>query len=528
MSLYSNDSYSQRQPRTSTSKATSYISKTTGNTTSQYGRTHRSLPGTESSRNEFNKRQLVAMKKATDKHESPPKEKHVRFLLLGCACTKDALTFFDCSKHLPLSSQAITAWKFYYLVHRLIRESSNAVQKVNSKSGKIVSMTRTASVSESSSTGIVDTKKISPILDDCFKYHNHMKQIGQMWKGQIHIAYANLVGQYSELIDKRLTFHKKFKDEMPNGALDFSDKHLNDDIQYLFEVSADVCDQLEMNLNLSDTIMQTIKGYDTSETTQAGFCRMHPCTLIILDCSHLYDFLVKILFKMHNQLPADVLEGHRSRFKVNHNKLRSFYETCNNITYIRERISLPEIPKEAPDFLATAEFKDLEIKELSKNTAETKIDEIDDNISMISVDDLLGLSNTPSEVSSVSDMGTFSMQNAPVNQPMQQNNQMNELVPNLLEEIEHLKSKIAIMEKDQHTEITTLFGALSQAKNVLQQKDLEIDELKTKVNEAESTKVNVAATSKQALGAQQLYTTIKSKYMTLCNEHAKQLSNNQE
>ena len=442
------------------------------------------------------------MRKATDKQELPPKEKHTRFLLLGCAFEKHALTFFNCSKHLPLSSQAITAWKFYYLVHRLIRESSAAV---TASDGKLKAVKQTES-----------GQKVSPILDDCFKMQAHMKQIGQMWKGQVHIAYANLVGYYSELIDKRLTFHKKFKDEMPSGSLEFKETHIqNDDIQYLFEVSAEVCDQLEMNLSLSKIIMSTMNFHDGSDTTPSGHCRLHPCTLIILDSSQLYDFLVKLLFKMHNSLPADVLEGHRTRFKANHSKLKQFYEQCSNVSYVRERITLPNIPQEAPDFLATAEFS--KVKELAKETAQVKTKEIEDTMSLISVDDLLGLSasndfkDTDSMVSSASALqqqaGGFPfMASTPIPNSNQPTNSNNELIPNLLEEIEHLKNKISNLERDQTNEITTLFGALSQAKQMLQNKDLEIDELKSKVEEQTSNdQMQISAASKQALGAQQLY-----------------------
>ena len=85
-----------------------------------------------------------------------------------------------------------------------------------------------------------------------------------MWKNQIHIAYANLVGLYSELIDKRLSFHKRYKHEMPNGNLDFNDKmEISDEVDYLFEVSADVCDQLEMNLRDGD-------GFEGSESEFLG------------------------------------------------------------------------------------------------------------------------------------------------------------------------------------------------------------------------------------------------------------------
>ena len=78
------------QPTSNTKRVTKQVAKVTQNNSAQYGKTYRSLPGTEASQQEFHKRQLVAIKKATDKTEVPPKEKHVRFLLLGCSFEKRA------------------------------------------------------------------------------------------------------------------------------------------------------------------------------------------------------------------------------------------------------------------------------------------------------------------------------------------------------------------------------------------------------------------------------------------------------
>lgn len=34
--------------------------------------------------------------------------------------------------------------------------------------------------------------------------------------------------------------------------------------------------------------------------TTAGQCRLAPLIQVILDCSHLYDYTVKLLFKLHS------------------------------------------------------------------------------------------------------------------------------------------------------------------------------------------------------------------------------------
>lgn len=230
---------------------------------------------------------------------------------------------------------------------------------------------------------------------------------------------------------------------------------------------------------------------------------------------------------MHNQLPADILNGHRDRFNKLHSQLRQLYSKVSNITYIRERITLPEIPVDAPDFLKTVEFKQHKSLAKETNEVERKNSEEQDSASLITVDDLLGLgaSATQSDAGSVYNFPPMSM--PATSQPVASPN--NELIPNLLEQIETLKMKISQMEQDQTAEINTLFQALSNAKSVLATKDLEIDELKSKVDEnLQKNQVEQSTASKQALGAQQLYNTIKQKYMKLCQDHAKVLSKNQE
>lgn len=43
--------------------------------------------------------------------------------------------------------------------------------------------------------------------------------------------------------------------------------------------------------------------------TSAGQCRLSPLIPLIQDSNQLYDFLVRIMFKLHANLPNDVLVG---------------------------------------------------------------------------------------------------------------------------------------------------------------------------------------------------------------------------
>ena len=157
-------------------------------------------------------------------------------------------------------------------------------------------------------------------------------------------------------------------------------------------------DQLEQVLSLATSILNTMNFAAATESTPAGQCRLTACPLLILDSSKLYDYMVKLLFRMHNLMDSEILGGHRSRFMLNHKKLKKFYDRSKVIAYIRSQIEIPSIPDEPPDFLATAEFQGTQVAD------EVVVKQVeDDNISLISIDDILDMdretSSTPKTVS---------------------------------------------------------------------------------------------------------------------------------
>ncbi|OTF77794.1 huntingtin-interacting protein 1-like protein [Euroglyphus maynei] len=67
-------------------------------------------------------------------------------------------------------------------------------------------------------------------------------------------------------------------------------------------------------LCLQNTVYLTLDTCYSSSMTSTGQCRIAPIIMCIQDSSQLYDFTVKILFKLHHALPHSTLEGHRERF----------------------------------------------------------------------------------------------------------------------------------------------------------------------------------------------------------------------
>lgn len=111
--------------------------------------------------------------------------------------------------------------------------------------------------------------------------------------------------------------------------------------------------------------------------TSAGQCRLSPLIPLIQDSNQLYDFLVRIMFKLHSNLPNDVLAGeckqqfcnnftiicklkfsigHRDRFRTIFAQLKSFYNQARNLQYFLNLITVPKLPDNAPNFSSQVDF----------------------------------------------------------------------------------------------------------------------------------------------------------------------------
>lgn len=95
----------------------------------------------------------------------------------------------------------------------------------------------------------------------------------------------------------------------------------------------------------------------TSSMTSSGQCRLAPLIPCIQDSNSLYDFSVKLLFKLHSMLPPDTLSGHRERFLKQFKLLKKFYQTADNMQYFKNLITIPSMPDNPPNFLIQSELR---------------------------------------------------------------------------------------------------------------------------------------------------------------------------
>uniref|UniRef100_A0A8B9MQ48 ENTH domain-containing protein n=1 Tax=Accipiter nisus TaxID=211598 RepID=A0A8B9MQ48_9AVES len=213
------------------------------------------------------------------------KEKHKRFLdwpppcILGTHHEKGAQTFWSVVNRLPLSGNAVLCWKFCHVFHKLLRDGH------------------------------------SNVLKDSVRYKNELSDMSRMW-GHLSEGYGQLCSIYLKLLRTKMEFHTK-NPRFP-GNLQMSDRQLDEagenDVNNFFQLTVEMFDYLECELNLFQTVFSSLDMSRSVSVTATGQCRLAPLIQVILDCSHLYDYTVKLLFKLHSCLPADTLQGHRDRF----------------------------------------------------------------------------------------------------------------------------------------------------------------------------------------------------------------------
>uniref|UniRef100_A0A8C1LW39 Huntingtin interacting protein 1 related b n=1 Tax=Cyprinus carpio TaxID=7962 RepID=A0A8C1LW39_CYPCA len=255
---------------------------------------------------------------------------------------KGAYTFWSYAVGLPLPSSAIISWKFCHVLHKIMRDGHPNVS--------------------------INTRD------------RH--------------GYGQLVSLYSKLLCTKMEFHTKHS-EIP-ASLEVTDEVLErtagTDINnvyvkfHLFCFYFYLLRQLNMSIAIS--------------TLTSGQCKLAPLIQVIQDCSHLYHYTVKLLFKLHACLPADTLQGHRERFHEQFHSLKTFLNKARDMLYFKRLIQIPRLPDSPPNFLrasALAEHvkpmvvipDEEELEEQEEDEPETLIDVSEAQPSMASLPQVL-------------------------------------------------------------------------------------------------------------------------------------------
>lgn len=452
--------------------------------------------------------ETVSVNKAINTQEVAVKEKHARTCILGTHHEKGAQTFWSVVNRLPLSSNAMLCWKFCHVFHKLLRDGHPNV------------------------------------LKDSLRYKNELSDMSRMW-GHLSEGYGQLCSIYLKLLRTRMEYHTK-NPRFP-GNLQMSDRQLDEagesDVNNFFQLTVEMFDYLECELNLFQTVFNSLDMSRSVSVTTAGQCRLAPLIQVILDCSHLYDYTVKLLFKLHSCLPADTLQGHRDRFMEQFTKLKDLFQRSSNLQYFKRLIQIPQLPENPPNFLRASALSEhispvvvipAEVSSPDSEPVLEKDDLMDMDASQQSLfdnkfDDIFGSSLS-------SDPFNFNNQNG-VNK-----DEKDHLIERLYREISGLTGQLDNVKIESQRAMLQLKGRVSELEAELAEQQhlgrqatddceflrTELDELKRQREDTEKAQRSLTEIEKKAQANEQRYSKLKEKYSELVQNHADLLRKNAE
>ncbi|XP_049985251.1 huntingtin-interacting protein 1 isoform X1 [Alexandromys fortis] len=459
-------------------------------------------------RESFERTQTVSVNKAINTQEVAVKEKHARTCILGTHHEKGAQTFWSVVNRLPLSSNAMLCWKFCHVFHKLLRDGHPNV------------------------------------LKDSLRYKNELSDMSRMW-GHLSEGYGQLCSIYLKLLRTRMEYHTK-NPRFP-GNLQMSDRQLDEagesDVNNFFQLTVEMFDYLECELNLFQTVFNSLDMSRSVSVTTAGQCRLAPLIQVILDCSHLYDYTVKLLFKLHSCLPADTLQGHRDRFMEQFTKLKDLFQRSSNLQYFKRLIQIPQLPENPPNFLRASALSEhispvvvipADVSSPDSEPVLEKDDLMDMDASQQSLfdnkfDDIFGSSLS-------SDPFNFNNQNG-VNK-----DEKDHLIERLYREISVLTGQLDSMKAESQRAMLQLKGRVSELEAELAEQQhlgrqatddceflrTELDELKRQREDTEKAQRSLTEIERKAQANEQRYSKLKEKYSELVQNHADLLRKNAE
>ncbi|ULU03420.1 hypothetical protein L3Y34_002762 [Caenorhabditis briggsae] len=273
-------------------------------------------------REAFVRGQLEAVQKAITKNEVPLKPKHARTIIVGTHKEKSSGIFWHTVGRIQLEKHPVLTWKFCHLVHKMLRDGYRKVP------------------------------------EETYRFVNRFTQLSQFWKHLNTSGYGPCIEAYCKLIHDRVVFHNKYP--VVPGKLDVNDsqlKTLEGDLDNMFEMTIDMLDQMDALLMLQDRVFEMMNSLRWNSLIPQGQCMLSPLIIAVLDTSKFYDYLVKMIFKLHSQVPPDALEGHRSRFRKIFERTKKFYEEASALQYFKYLVSIPTLPSKAPNFLQQSDLE---------------------------------------------------------------------------------------------------------------------------------------------------------------------------
>uniref|UniRef100_A0A672TXC5 Huntingtin-interacting protein 1-related protein n=1 Tax=Strigops habroptila TaxID=2489341 RepID=A0A672TXC5_STRHB len=446
----------------------------------------------EAEREQFDKNQAISISKAINTQEAPVKEKHARRIILGTHHEKGAFTFWSYAIGLPLPSSAILSWKFCHVLHKVLRDGHPNV------------------------------------LQDCQRYRSNIRETGDLW-GHLHDRYGQLVSIYTRLLLVKISFHIKHPEfppglEVPDEVLE---KTAGTDVNNIFQLTVELFDYLDWELKLSESVFRQLNTSMAVSQMSAVQCRLAPLIQVIQDCSHLYHYAVKLMFKLHSCLPADTLQGHRDRFHEQFRSLKNFFKKASDMLYFKRLIQIPRLPESPPNFLRASALAE-HVKPVVVIPEEAPEDEEPENLIEISTASTV----EPQVTSGIFDQ-TFGPPNGIRDDRDAQIESLKKEVDMLRAEMEKIKLEAQRYVTQLKAQVNSLEGEVEEQRKQKQKALVDNEQLRDELEKLQRVKQDsdrsqrlCAEAEKKATATEIRYTKLKEKHSELINTHAELLRKN--
>ncbi|XP_019362713.1 PREDICTED: huntingtin-interacting protein 1-related protein [Gavialis gangeticus] len=446
----------------------------------------------EAEREQFDRNQAMSISKAINTQEAPVKEKHARRIILGTHHEKGAFTFWSYAIGLPLPSSSILSWKFCHVLHKVLRDGHPNV------------------------------------LQDCQRYRSNIRETGDLW-GHLHDRYGQLVNIYTKLLLAKISFHLKHPEFPPNLEVtdEVLEKAAGTDVNNIFQLTVEMFDYMDCELKLSESVFRQLNTSMAVSQMSAVQCRLAPLIQAIQDCSHLYHYTVKLLFKLHSCLPADTLQGHRDRFHEQFRSLKSFFKRASDMLYFKRLIQIPRLPESPPNFLRASALAE-HVKPVVVIPEEAPEDEEPENLIEINT----GSAAEPQVTSDIFEQ-TFGPPNGIRDDRDLQIENLKREVEALRMELEKIKLEAQRYIAQLKAQVNSLEGEVEEQRKQKQKALVDNEQLRDELERLQKAKLESDRTQRlyieaeKKAGATEIrYTKLKEKHSELINTHAELLRKN--
>uniref|UniRef100_A0A8C9FM04 Huntingtin interacting protein 1 related n=1 Tax=Pavo cristatus TaxID=9049 RepID=A0A8C9FM04_PAVCR len=256
-------------------------------------------------------------------------------------------------------------------------------------------------------------------------------------------------------------------------------------------------------------------------------CRLAPLIQVIQDCSHLYHYAVKLMFKLHSCLPADTLQGHRDRFHEQFRSLKNFFKKASDMLYFKRLIQIPRLPESPPNFLRASALAE-HVKPVVVIPEEAPEDEEPENLIEIST-----ASTTEPQVTSDIFEQTFGPPNGIRDDRDAQIESLKREVDTLRAEMEKIKLEAQRYITQLKAQVNSLEGEVEEQRKQKQKALVDNEQLRDELERLQQAKQDserslrlCAEAEKKASATEIRYTKLKEKHSELINTHAELLRKN--